>query len=366
MKLWLRRNLMLVIFVIAPNCATIVYYGLIASKVYVSESRFLVRSPQHSIPTSGIVGELLQGTGISHSQDDTYAVRDFILSRDALKELQATIDVRRIYARSEADIIDRFPGLDWDSSFEELYKYYEKRLTVEYDPVTSITTLTVRAFAAEDAQKINSQLLDMSERLVNTLNDRSRQDMVRFADNEVRIASDNAKEASVALLSYRSAQSVFEPDKQAAIQLENVAKIQMDLVSTEADLAQIKRLSPDNPQIGALTSRAETLRETIAAEANKVTNARSSFSARAPNFERLALEVEFADKRLGLALAELESAKADAQQQQLYLERLVQPSLPDKAMEPKRLRSIFAILLMSIVVWGVASIVRASVREHTE
>lgn len=366
MKLWLRRNVMLVIFVIVPNCATMVYYGLIASKVYVSESRFLVRSPQHTVPTGGIVGELLQGTGISHSQDDTYAVRDFILSRDALKELQTTLDVRRLYARSEADIIDRFPGLDWDHSFEELYKYYEKHITIEYDPVTSITTLTVRAFAAEDAQKINAQLLDMSERLVNTLNDRSRQDMVRFADNEVRIASDNAKEASVALLTYRSAQSVFEPDKQAAIQLENVAKIQMDLVSTEADLAQIKKLSPDNPQIGALMSRADTLRETIAAEANKVTNARGSFSARAPNFERLALEVEFADKRLGLALAELESAKSEAQQQQLYLERLVQPSLPDKAMEPKRVRSIIAILLMSVVVWGVASIVRASVREHTE
>lgn len=366
MKQWLRRNAMLVIFVIVPNCASLVYYGLVATKVYVSESRFLVRSPQHSIQTGGIVGELLQGTGISHSQDDTYAVRDYILSRDALKELMATLNIRQLYARGDADILDRFPGLDWDESLEEFFKYYGKHIIVEYDPVSSISTLTVRAFTAEDAYKINSQLLDMSERLVNTLNDRSRQDMIRFADKEVQIASEKAKEASVALLTYRSRQSVFEPDKQAVIQLEGVAKIQMELISTEAELAQIKKLSPDNPQIGALTARADTLRETITSEARKVTSANGSLSASAGNFERLALDVQFADKQLAIALAELETAKSEAQMKQLYLERLVQPSAPDKAMEPKRIRSVFAIFLMSIVIWGVASIVRASVREHTE
>ncbi len=357
---------MFVLFVIVPNFASLVYFGLIASKVYVSESRFLVRTPQHAAQSGGVFGQLLQGTGISHSQDDTYAVRDYILSRDALKELEDKLAIRNVYARREANIVDRFPGLNWDTSFEEFFRYYAKQIGVEYDPVSSISILTVRAFTAEDAYKINAQLLDMSERLVNTLNDRSRQDMIRFADNEVKIASDKAKEASLALLSYRSNQSVFEPDKQALIQLESVAKIQMELVATEAELAQIRKLSPDNPQIGALSSRAESLRDAIASEASKVTSSHGSFSARAPNFERLALDVEFADKQLGMALAELESARTDAQQKQLYLERLVQPSLPDKSMEPKRIRSILAIFLISLVVWGVASIIRASVREHSD
>jgi capsular polysaccharide transport system permease protein len=366
MKQWLRRNFLFVIFVIVPNCGSIIYYGLIASKLYVSESRFLVRNPQHSSQMDGVFGQLLQGSGMSHSQDDTYAVRDYILSRDALKELEDKLGIRSFYERSDTDVLDRFPGLRLDSSFEEFFKYYGKHVGVEYDPISSISILSVTAYTAEDAYKINSQLLDMSERLVNTLNDRSRQDMIRFSDDEVKLASDKAKEASLALLSYRSSQSVFEPDKQAVIQLESVAKIQMELVATEAELAQIKKLSPANPQIGALTSRAESLRDAIASEASKVTSSRGSFSARAPNFERLALDVEFADKRLGMALAELESARSDAAQKQLYLERLVQPSLPDKAMEPKRVRSIFGILLISIVVWGVASIIRASVLEHTD
>jgi capsular polysaccharide transport system permease protein len=366
MKAWLRRHWLFVLMVVVPTLGAIVYYGLIASDVYVSESRFLVRNPQHQAP-SGLVGQLLQSTGLSpHSQDDTYSVRDYILSRDAMRELDTKFGIRRTYSSSDVDPLDRFPGLGWNRSFEKFYLYYGKHVGVDYDPVSSISVLTVRAFTAEDAYKINRALLDMSERLVNTLNDRSRRDLISFADNEVKLASDKAKEASLALLSYRASQAVFEPDKQAALQLEGVAKIEQDLVSTEAEVAQLKKLSPDNPQIRALNTRADSLRDAIVSEASKVTSARGSFSARAPTFERLALDVEFADKQLGVALAELESARAEALQKQLYLETLVQPNLPDKAMEPRRFRSMITVFIISLVVWAVASILIASVREHAD
>jgi capsular polysaccharide transport system permease protein len=365
MNTWFRRHFLFVLLVIVPTIGAIIYYGLIASDVYVSESRFLVRSPQHQTP-SGLVGQLLQSSGLSRSQDDTYSVRDYILSRDALKELDEKLDVRKSYSSPDVDRLDRFPGLGWNRSFEKFYLYYGKHVVVEYDPVSSITILTVRAFTATDALKINDMLLDISERLVNTLNDRSRRDLISFADNEVKIASDKAKDASMALLSYRSSHEVFEPDRQAALQLEGVAKIQQELVSTEAELAQVRNLSPDNPQIRALNSRIDSLRAAISSEASKVTSAHGSFSARAPNFERLALDVQFADKQLGVALAELESARAEALQKQLYLERLVKPNLPDKAMEPKRFRSIITVLIITLVGFAVASILIASIREHAD
>ena len=78
------------------------------------------------------------------------------------------------------------------------------------------------------------------------------------------------------------------------------------------------------------------------------------------------MDVEFADKQLGVALADLESARAEALQKQLYLETLVKPNLPDRAMEPKRLRSMFTFLIISIVGWAVASILIASIREHAD
>jgi capsular polysaccharide transport system permease protein len=365
MKSWLRRQWLFVLIVVVPTLGAILYYGIIASDVYVSESRFLIRSPQHQSP-SGILGQLLQTSGISHSQDDNYSIRDYMLSRDALKEVDAKLDLQRAFSSHAVDVLDRFPGLGWDRSFEKFYRYYGKHVGADYDPVSSITVVTVRAFTAEDAYKINDLLLDISEHLVNALNDRSRRDLVSFAEHEVELASNRAQGAALALLNYRASHEVFEPDKQAAIQLEGVAKIQQELVTTETELAQLKKLSPDNPQIGSLTTRAQTLREAIASEASKVTSARGSLSARAPDFERLALDVEFADKQLGVVLAELETARAEASKQQLYLERLVQPNLPDKAMEPRRIRSIFTFFVISLVGWAVVSILIASVREHAD
>jgi len=364
-KQWLKRNLVFTVTVLAPTFLAIVYYGFIASDVYISESRFVVRSPQRPV-SSGIFGEILQGTGITRSQDDTYSVRDFILSRDALQELDQKLGVRNAFESKKIDFINRFPGLDWDDSFEEFFRYYGKHIGVDYDPVSSISILTVRAYTAEDAKKINDLLLQMSERLVNALNDRSRQDLIRFSEDEVKVAADKAKDASAALFAFRSTHSIFEPEKQAAIQLEGVAKIQEELIGTEAELAQLTKLSPNNPQIGALESRAETLRKAIASEASKVTSERGSFSAHAPNFERLALESTVADKQLGSALAALETARSEAIRKQLYLERLVQPALPDKAMEPRRVHSIFTVFVLGFIAWGVASLIIASIREHLE
>jgi capsular polysaccharide transport system permease protein len=365
MATWLKRHIVVVLTVIAPTAVAILYYGIFASDVFISESRFLVRSPQHQMQ-GGFMGEILQSSGLTHSQDDSYSVHDYILSRDALHELDDKIGIRKIFTSKQVDALNRFPGLSRDESFEEFYRYYGKHVGVEYDSATSITTLTVRAFTARDAARINDLLLQMSERLVNTLNQRSRQDLIRYAEDEVKLATDKATAAAVALFEYRSKHEIFEPDKQAAIQLEGVAKIQEELVATEAQLAQLQKLSPNNPQIVGLESRADTLRHAIGTESAKVTSANGSFSARAPNFERLTVESAFSDKQLGGALAGLEAARSEALRQQLYLERLVQPSLPDRAMEPRRFRSIFTVFLLGLIVWGVSSLVIAAVREHSD
>lgn len=363
---WVRRHHLFLLTVALPTLVAMAYYGFIASDVYISESEFIVHSPEQKMQAGGILGDFLQGTGMSKAQDAAYAVQDYITSRDALKELNTKLDLRKAFNSPDIDIFDRFPGLHWDRSFEAFYQYYGKRVGITYDPATSISILTVNAYSPEDAYRINQLLLSMSEQLVNNLNDRSRQDMIRFAQSDVQAAEAKATEASLALLAYRSKHAVFEPDKQAAIQLQSVATLQAELISTEAELAQLRQLSPHNPQIMGLESRAATLRDAIATQATKVTGSSGSLSARAPEFERLALESTIADKELGAAMAELDSARRDAARQQLYVERLVQANLPDSALLPKRLRSIFTILTVGLILWGVLSLVLASIREHVE
>lgn len=349
--------------VVFPTIVAILYFGLIASDVFISEARFVVRSPERQ--TASPLGLLLKGSGFVRSQDDSYTVQDYILSRDALHALDKNINLRAAYAKG--DLLTRFPGLDWDNSFENMYRYYQKMVGVQLDSVSSIATVTVRAFSAKEAQKINQQLLEMSEALINQLNERARQDMIHFAANEVAEAEKKAKLAALALARYRNEKGVIDPEKQSAIPLQQVAKLQDELIATKAQLAQLQLLTKENPQIPVLKQRVQMLETEIETESARVASIGGrSLASKAAEFQRLALEKEFADKQLASALVSLEQARSEAQRQQLYLERIAQPSLPDAAMEPRRLRSILAVFVIGLIAWGVLTMLVAGVKEHMD
>jgi capsular polysaccharide transport system permease protein len=350
--------------VIAPTTVAGIYFGAIASDVYISESRFLVRNPQR--PQLSGIGALLQGTAFSRAQDDTYSVHDFIRSRDALRELDGKVDFRRRYSDATNDFFNRFPGVDPDDSFEALHRYYQKQVGIDYDTVSSISILRVRAFSAEDAQKINQLLLEMGERLVNNMNIRSRRDLIDVAENEVRLAEARSKAAAQSLSSFRSERSILDPDRQGAIALQGVAKLREELLAAETQLGQVRGVSPENPQISTLSQRVDALRKAIGDENAKVLGRDASLVSKSPAYDRLVLEKAFSDRQLAAALTALDSARNEAQRKQLYLERLVQPNLPDKAVEPRRIRGVLTTFVLGLVAWGVLSLVMASVREHTD
>ena len=353
-----------ILTVVVPTLLSVIYFGFIASDVYISESRFVVRSPERQ--TASPLGVLLTGSGFSSSQDDTYTVQDFMLSRDALKSLNDKLGIGKAFASKDVDIFGRFAGLDWDDSFEVLHSYYQKKIDIQLDAPSSITTLTVRSFTAEDAFRINQQLLEMSEALVNQLNELGRQDMIRFASSEVRNAENKAKAAGLALSDYRNKKGVIDPESQSTMELQQIAKLQDELLAAQAQLVQLQTFTKNNPQIPSMQLRVQNLRKEIDAETRQVTGGNRSLANKAAEYQRLALEREFADKQLGSALASLEQARIEAQRKQLYLERIVQPSKPDMAMEPRRIRGVLSTLVLGLIAWGVLSLLIAGVKEHQD
>jgi capsular polysaccharide transport system permease protein len=358
------RNRLLLITTIIPTGLAILYFGLIASNVYISESRFVVRSPERQ--TSSPLGMIFKGAGFSKAQDDSYTVQDFILSRDALSALNDELKIKDAYSSSSIDLFSRFAGLDWDSSLEAFHQYYQKKVSVQLDSSSSITTLTVRAFSPEEAQGINQRLVELSESLVNKLNERGRQDMIRFASGEVAQAQIKATAAALALSQYRNAKGVIDPEKQSVIPLQQVAKLQDELIATKTQLVQLEKLAKDNPQISLLRQRVGLLEAEIDAETKRVAGGEKSLAGKAAEFQRLALEKEFSDKMLASAMSTLEQARNEAQRKQLYLERIVQPNLPDEAMEPRRIRGIIATLAVGLVLFAVFTMLLAGMREHLD
>jgi capsular polysaccharide transport system permease protein len=360
-----RRHWLFVVTVIVPTLTAAIYYGLMATDIYISESRFMVRSPQRS-PQTGIAGSLLQGTGLPRTLDDQYSVHDFILSRDALKKLDDAMGLNRKFSDPRIDLLNRFAALDWDDSFEGLHKYYQRRVSVSLDASSSISVLRVSAFDPHDAYRINQQLLDMSETLVNQMSERGRQDIVRFAANEVKLAEKKAKDAALALATFRRDKAVVDPEKQSEFQLQQLGKLQEELVATKTQIAQVRAATPDNPQVPILTARLATLQREVDAEMARIAGRGSSLTNKAAAYMQLALEREFAEKQLATALALLETARNEAQRQQLYLDRVVQPNLPDYAIEPRRIRYTLMVLVLGLVIWAIMGLLIAAVREHLD
>ena len=360
-----RMNRLFLATVVVPTLLAAIYYGVIASDIYISEARFMVRSPQRPLQ-AGILGNLLQSTGIGRSLDDQYSVHDFILSRDALKELNGELGLATKFKNWRIDFLNRFAAFDWDDSFEALLKYYRRRVSVELDSKSSISVLRVSAFTAEDAKIISDRLLAMSERLVNEMSERGRNDIVRFAANEVKLAEKKAKDAALAVAAFRSDKSVVDPEKQSAFQLQQLGKLQEEQIAIKLQVAQLRSVSPDNPQIPVFNTRAASLQKEIDAELARIAGRGGSLTNKAAAYMQLALEREFAERQLAATLTLLEGARNEAQRQQLYLDRVVQPNLPDYPIEPRRIRYTMIVFVLGLLTWAILTLLIAAVREHLD
>ncbi|MGS0896234.1 hypothetical protein ACVBGC_27425 [Burkholderia stagnalis] len=355
-------NRLFAITVLVPTLVATLYYGMIASDVYVSESRFVVRSAAQK-PQLSVVGALLAGGGFSRATDDTYPVIDYIQSRDALRELNVNKYIYDSYSK-QGDFVSRF-HTSFDDSFESLWKYYGKNIVgVMSDPTSGITTLQTRAYTSTDAEKINSKLLHLSERLINRMNDRAAKDTVQFAQRQVADAAQSAKAAAAAVAAYRNSHSLFDPDRQSALRLQQVTALQAQLFSAQTQLSQLLSISPQNPQIPALKTAIQSIQKQIDVATGTVAGAKDSLSQKASDYERLQLDSQFADKQLASAMAALENARGEAERKQLYLEELIEPNTPDIAIEPRRIRGIATVFALGLVCWGCLSLLLASIREH--
>lgn len=362
---WLRRSGPLFwVTVLLSAAVGVLYFGFIASDVYVSESRFVVRSPEK--PAKNGLGVLLSTAGFANASDEVRAAQGYIQSRDALRSLDRQGLARNAWGKDSVSIFDRFDPIGIAGSFEELYLYYKGKVGADFDSDTGITTLSVRAFSPREAQLMNLRLLEQAEALVNQLNERGQGDLIRYAEREVAESQDQARIAAAALAAYRNKAGVIDPERQATVQLQMISKLQDELIGARMQLLQLSSAAAQNPQIPLLKIRIRGLERAIDEQLGTIAGNSSSLSATAAQYQRFQLEREFADRQLAASLTALQDARNEARRQRAYVERIAQPSLPDDAMEPRRIRGILATMVFGLVAWGVLSMLLAGVREHRD
>jgi len=345
-----------------PTLVAGVYYFAIASDLYLSEAKFIVRSPKQ-VQTSSI-GALLQSTGLGRAVDDTAVVEDFIMSRDAVRKLERENDLRAVFDRPEGDFVTRFPGLLMRSDFEALFRRYDHFVSVETDNTSGVTALRVKAYRPEDAQTIARALVGYSEQLVNELNERARRDALDTARREVDRAEQQISQIQNELTTYRVQQKMLDPKTASNGVLELIGQMNAAQATARTQLGELLKNSPNSPQIPLVKTRIASLDTLIAEERAKLSGETNSVVTTLTEYERLTLDRELAEKALASAFTSLEAARLEAQRQQLYIETIAQPNLADYPLYPKRLLSFGMVLASCLLAYGIAWLLVMSAREH--
>lgn len=352
------------LIVLLPTLGAAIFYGVIASKRYVSEAEYIVRgvTARHA---SGL-DAILTSFGISRAADDTSAIQDFMQSRDALTQVMDRLPLREIYSRPEADFFSRFYRFGRKDTFETFHEYIQNYITVVQDPTKGITTLQVISFRPEDSRAIATTLLALAEDMVNRMNDRAQTDAIRHARDEVARAEEKIAKAQAELTAFRNRELLVDPLSFSSAMLGAVGKLSVDLAQTSALIRETAQTAPSSPAIPALRAKAEALEQRIAIERKKMAGDDTALAAKVATYEHLTLMRDLADKGFAAALTALEAARQEARRQRIYIEEIVRPNLPDEDTEPRRIRLISTVFVLAFAVFSMLWILTVGAKDHAQ
>ena len=243
------------VVVLVPAALVAAYYFLIAADQYVAEFRFALRTVE---PARTEIGGLLQGNiAPSPVGVDSYAVVQYLGSRDVVDELGKTLDLREMFSRLESDWLAR---LQLPVSIEELVRYWKGQVDAFYDITNGTIVVRARAFTPDDALRLAQAVLTAAEQLVNDLSARARHDTLRNSEREVRRAERRLKTALARLREFRDREGIIDPRKTADATLALAGRIRDEIVRADTELSTVKHyMRADAPSVRMLEARIQSL-----------------------------------------------------------------------------------------------------------
>lgn len=358
------QKLAFLIVVIIPVALYACYLLFIATPRYEAEFRIQIKEPGKNAMS---MGQLFGVAGLSSSATDNgYAVTQYLESANAISDLERSVNLRERYSRSSIDVFSR---LSKGATIERFQRYWKNRLAAEYEQTSSTVRVRITAFSPDDAYRIANQSLQLSENLLNTMTTRSRRDSVRYAQDEVNDAENRLRGVEKKVFAVRSKEQVIDPNRQVTASMARIADLQkqVDLAAADVQVRQ-RYLSPSVPARSLAELRLGEAQARLKAARDEMANSRgapdATLASTVSKFDEIDGERTFAEKRLENALLNLSSAESEAQRQQLYLDTVVRPIVPQEATFPDFFKNVGLALFFAVCGWAVLVILVSGVRDH--
>ncbi len=359
------------IFVIGPTAFVGWYYYEKATDMYVSESALLFKSGSSGGGGSGLFGAL--GGGFSTIQDSV-ALQEYMLSRDILERLAAEHDYISHFQSEEIDSWHRLPA---DANFDDAHKYFKGgllrsgKLAVSFDAAEGIIRLEVTGATPEASKRFSTAIISYGEELVNSLNERSRNDGVVFAEKKVAEAKQELREAQGRVAAVQEQLNIFSVEAEAGGLQTRILGLEVEIDAINGEIAKLQTVAkdPNDSRYVPLRLDLELKTQELAGLRTRLTG--GGDKANGPSMAQLSSELDLARVELTTAnllytsaLNSLETAIASATSQSLYLETVVQPSEPQKSSKPARLQNTGLVFLICFALYILGLLTISLIREQ--
>ncbi|MCB1351944.1 MAG: hypothetical protein KDK03_04330 [Rhodobacteraceae bacterium] len=351
-----------VLIVLLPAIAATAYLHLRAADQYHSVTDFSIRSEEQGSAAAGLLGAITQiNTGTASDADIIF---EYIRSQKMVEDIDARLDLRRIYNKAEGDPVFT---LGSNATIERLLDYWNRMVEVSYEASTGIIHVRANAFTPEDARAIAAAILAESGKVVNKLSEQARDDAVRFARDELAEAEAHLREVRKRMADFRRINRIVDPSADIAGQMGLLNALQQELAQALVDRDVLlsyaaeddQRVIQANRRISAITDQIETERTNLG-----VGGKEGEVPEIVGTYEELLVDTEFANTAYTQTLAALAAARAEARRQSRYLAPHVRPTLAESSLYPRRNLLSGLITLFLLLGWGVGMLIYYNVRDN--
>ena len=350
---------------------TVYYFGLAADR-YVSHAVIGVKdtgSASSSGGGSSLAGaaSMLLGGAAPTAYTDTYYLENYIHSMDLLDKLDARLKVREHFSHAGIDPVYRV--WSWTKR-EDFLEFFRSRVQLSHDEISGLVTVDVQGFEPKYAQALAQGILQESEAFINEYSHRIAREKMRFVEAELQHSRKRLESSKQEVAAFQTTYKLLDPNSQVVSTGTLVASLQARLAQQEAELRAAQAIMQEDAfQVRTLRNQVVATRAQLEAERQRATSG-SVDGAQLPaltiKFQELLAAAAFAEEAHKAALVSYEQARLDASRQLKAVVVIEPPTLPESAVYPRRLYDLLTVMAIALMVFIIARLTLATIREHQD
>lgn len=340
----------------------VVYYTLIASPRYVSETQFVVKQAAgNEIPLPGLASL----AGSTSGMRDALILKRFIESREMAVALDNSVALKAHYENSDWDTLSR---LQHSSTVEDYVEYYKQHILVFYDEMSDVLRVEVQTFDREYSLMVAQSLLKISEKFINDLGAEMVDQQTTFAREEVERSYQQLKKQQTTLIAFQDEFQLYNPEQQGSAVVQVINELEAKISKEQAELKSLQVvMRSDSSEVRTKKIRIDALQQQLAEEKERLTQQdKQSLNKINVSYQKIQLETELAADIYKSSLASLESVRIEAYKKLKHLLIIEYPALSEEDKYPRRIYNIVTWFVVLILLYLVIRLIVVVIKEHRD